>query len=90
MSSLERDLARPDTLRVGYTGTHPDFRGRGIGTELKRRAAHFARGRGFRYLIAGNDSLNGPILAINRRLGFRPETVWIQGEKSLVVSSRTG
>lgn len=87
MSSLERDLARPDTLRVGYTGTMPEFRGHGLATELKRRAVHFARERGFRFLVTHNDSMNRPIWAINQRLGFRQETVWIQGEKPLVASS---
>jgi len=89
MSSLEKDLARPDTVRIGYTGTHPEFRGRGIGTELKRRGVLFAHERGFRFLITGNDSLNQPILAINQRFGFRPETVWIQGEKVLGSTSRS-
>ena len=83
MSSLERELARPDTLRVGYTGTSPGFRRKGIGTELKRRAAAFAIERGYRYLVTGNDSMNEPILAINERSGFRAETVWILGEKQL-------
>jgi len=87
MSSLERALARPDTVQVGYTGTHPEFRGRGIGTELKRRAALFARQSGFRFLLTGNDSLNRAILKINHRFGFRPDTVWIQGDKSLAPSS---
>jgi GNAT superfamily N-acetyltransferase len=58
MASLPRDLARPDTLRVGCTGTHPEFRRHGIGTELKRRSAVFAQDRGFRFLVTGNDSLN--------------------------------
>ncbi|MGP8074477.1 MAG: N-acetyltransferase family protein [Thermoplasmata archaeon] len=83
MSSLERELARPDTVHIGYTGTLPECRGRGIGTELKRRASLFARQEGFRFLVTGNDSMNRPILAINQRFGFRPETVWIQGEKPL-------
>jgi GNAT superfamily N-acetyltransferase len=83
MSSLLTDLGRPDTLRVGYTGTHPAFRGRGIATELKRRSAEFARERGYRFLVTGNDSLNRPMLGINERFGFHAETVWIQGERPL-------
>ena len=39
---VERGLARPDTLRVGYTRTHPNVRGRGIAPGLRRRAALFA------------------------------------------------
>jgi GNAT superfamily N-acetyltransferase len=84
MSSLERELARPDTLRVGFTGTHPQFRGCGIASELKRRAVEYARDRGYRYLVTANDSLNRPILAINEKLGFRPEVTWVQAEKVLV------
>jgi mycothiol synthase len=83
MSSLMRDLARPDTLRVGYTGTHPEYRGRGIATELKRRSALLARDLGIRFLLTGNDSQNRRMLSINQRFGFRPETVWLQGELSL-------
>jgi mycothiol synthase len=84
---MDRDLAEPDTLQVGFTGTHPEFRGRGIASELKRRAVEYARSRGYRFLLTNNDSLNHPIWAINERLGFRPETTWIQGEKELVPSA---
>jgi GNAT superfamily N-acetyltransferase len=88
MSSLERDLARPDTLRVGFTGTHPNFRGRGIASELKRRAVEFARAGGYRFLVTHNDSLNSRIWTINEKLGFRPEITWLEGEK-LLVSARS-
>ena len=83
MSSLEKDLARPDTVRVGFTGVLPGYRGRGIATELKRRAALLARAKGFHFLVTGNDSLNAPILKINQLFGFQAETVFIQGEKVL-------
>ncbi|MCI4336119.1 MAG: GNAT family N-acetyltransferase [Thermoplasmata archaeon] len=83
MTCLSRDLGRPDSLWVGYTGTNPAIRGRGIATEIKRRALLFAQAQGFRFLLTGNDSLNRPILAVNQRLGFRPESIWVEGEKSL-------
>jgi len=82
MSSLEREKARPDTLLVGFTGTHPEYRGLGIASELKRRAVVFARDRGYRYLVTANDSLNRPIWAINERLGFRQQVTWVQAEKT--------
>jgi len=70
-SHLERDLATPDTLLIGFTGTRASYRGRGLATELKRRSIEYARRVGVRYLKTLNDSLNGPIWAINERLGFR-------------------
>jgi GNAT superfamily N-acetyltransferase len=82
MSSLERVQSQPDTLRVGFTGTHPKFRGLGIASELKRRAVEYAREHGYRYLVTANDSLNRPIWAINKKLGFRQEVIWVQAEKT--------
>jgi len=81
MTVLERELAHPDTLHVGFTGTHPDFRGRGIASELKRRAVEYARGRGARFLVTHNDSLNRPIWEINEKLGFQKMVTWLLGEK---------
>lgn len=83
LSTVERDQIQPDSLRIGFTGVLRAYRGRGIAAELKRRVARFARDSGFRFLKTGNDSLNGPILAINRRMGFQPEIVWITYEKML-------
>ena len=82
-TTLTRELASPDTLGVGFTGTHPEYRGRGIASELKRRAVEYARSHGYRYLITTNDSLNPRIWAINQKLGFHPETTWVQAEKLL-------
>jgi GNAT superfamily N-acetyltransferase len=82
MSTLDVPSADPETLHVGFTGTIREFRGRGIATELKRRAVEYARGRGYRYLRTGNDSLNAPIWAINERLGFRRERTWVNAEKT--------
>jgi mycothiol synthase len=83
MTILSREQPRPDSLHVGFTGTHPDFRGRGIASELKRRAVEYARDHGVRYLVTNNDSLNRPIWAINQKLGFQPMVTWLLGEKSL-------
>jgi ribosomal protein S18 acetylase RimI-like enzyme len=84
MSSHYRTPGEPDTLRVGFTGTLREYRGRGIASELKRRAVEYARNRGYRCMRTSNDSLNQPIWAINERLGFRRELEWIQGEKQLL------
>lgn len=83
MTSLERRAARSDTIEVGFTGTARAYRGRGLATEVKRRAVEYARAKGFRYLMTGNDEANRPIGAINARLGFRPTSHRIQAEKVL-------
>ncbi len=81
LSVLDREPAHPGTLHVGFTGTHPEFRGRGIAIELKRRAVTYAREHGIESLITNNDSLNRPIWSINERLGFRRLVTWLMGEK---------
>lgn len=70
-SHLDRDLAQPDSLLIGFTGTRAAFRGRGIATELKRRSVEYGKEHGHRYLRTFNDSLNAPIWAINEKMGFR-------------------
>jgi len=70
-SHLERDLAEPTSLMVGFTATQAAFRGRGLATELKVRSIGYAREHGIRALKTFNDAANDPILRINERLGFR-------------------
>lgn len=55
-----------------FTGTHPDFRGRGLATLVKRATIHWARDQGIREIWTGNDSENAPMLAVNRKLGYVP------------------
>jgi GNAT superfamily N-acetyltransferase len=55
-----------------FTGTHPDFRGRGLATLAKLSTLHWARARGIREVWTGNDSENAPMLAINHKLGYEP------------------
>jgi mycothiol synthase len=83
VSTLERDLSRKEVLRVGFTGTRGSYRGRGIATELKRRALEYARRNGARYLWTTNDSLNAPIWAINAKQGFRRTVEWSSQERRL-------
>jgi GNAT superfamily N-acetyltransferase len=55
------------------TGVLPAYRGRKIGLALKVLAARFARQHGARQVGTDNDSLNAPILAINRKMGYQPQ-----------------
>lgn len=83
MTNLERSLLEKESLRVGFTGTRTKYRGRGIASELKRRAREYARRHGIRYLRTVNDSLNLPMWAINEREGFRRTVEWVSEERRL-------
>lgn len=57
-----------------YTCTDRDYRGRHIALALKVMGIHTSIRRGARYLRTHNDSMNGPMLRINRDiLGFESE-----------------
>ncbi|MEU3020936.1 GNAT family N-acetyltransferase [Nocardiopsis sp. NPDC007018] len=58
--------------RVGsaMTGTAREYRGRGLATRTKVAALHAARDRGATHAFTLNHVDNGPMLAINRRLGY--------------------
>lgn len=86
MSNLERNLADLRGLRVGFTGTRSTHRGRGLASELKRRALQHARQRGAEYLLTVNDSLNLPMWAINEKQGFRVVVEWVCAERQISVS----
>lgn len=57
----------------GMTGVVEGYRGRQIALALKLLAIETARRHGFARLLTNNDSKNEPMLAINRKLGYRPE-----------------
>lgn len=56
------------------TGVLPAYRGRGIATALKLAGIRYARAQGALSMRTHNDSLNAPMLAVNRRLGYIPRS----------------
>jgi GNAT superfamily N-acetyltransferase len=54
------------------TGVRRAFRGRGLGLALKRASLGRAVAAGITTVVTHNDDTNAPMLAINRRLGYRP------------------
>jgi len=56
-----------------YTGISRAYRGRRIATAMKILAVKLAAAHGASYLKTDNDSLNEPILRINRSLGYAPQ-----------------
>ncbi|MFD0370950.1 GNAT family N-acetyltransferase [Streptomyces sp. NPDC059071] len=65
--------ARTDGLgRYGsaMTGTRPGYRGRGFAKLAKNDSLHRARAAGCTEAFTGNDTENGPMLAVNRWFGY--------------------
>lgn len=62
----------PSYLIHTMTGVRRDYRGRRIGLALKLLAIRYARAHRISTLRAGNDSLNTPMMMINRKLGYQP------------------
>jgi GNAT superfamily N-acetyltransferase len=52
------------------TGVRREYRGQGLARALKVAAIEEARRRGMRWLGAGNNAVNGPMLAVNDALGY--------------------
>ncbi|MBO0887057.1 MAG: GNAT family N-acetyltransferase [Acidimicrobiales bacterium] len=60
-----------DRYAIEFTGTLPGWRGRGLASLAKLAALDRARRAGVHRVGTANDEDNGPMLAINRRLGHR-------------------
>lgn len=55
-----------------FTGVSPEHRRRGIARALKVLAAERLRSGGRAWVETTNNALNGPMLALDRELGYRP------------------
>lgn len=59
-------------LYNGFTGVDREYRGRGLALAIKVIALNYARSLGAPYVTTSNHSVNQPMLAVNRRLGYVP------------------
>jgi GNAT superfamily N-acetyltransferase len=57
------------------TGTHPDFRRRGLARIAKETSIRWAAEAGIHTLLTANDEANADMLALNEHLGYRPTHV---------------
>lgn len=70
-------------LYNGFTGVDRPYRGRGLALATKVQALRWAKSTGAPYIRTNNHSVNGPMLAVNRKLGYIPEPGWFTLEKKL-------
>jgi len=81
VSRIERDRSGPGRLHIGFTGTHPEVRGRGIAIALKLRGLEYARAHDVDEIRTTNDASNAAMLHINEKLGFTRLPAWVVFEK---------
>lgn len=55
-----------------FTGTLREYRGRGLAHAVKLATMHWAAANGITQISTTNDETNAAMLAVNRRLGYRP------------------
>jgi GNAT superfamily N-acetyltransferase len=55
-----------------FTGTLREYRGRGLALAVKLATTRWAAKHGITQISTDNDETNAPMLAINRRLGYKP------------------
>jgi GNAT superfamily N-acetyltransferase len=65
----DRESGRATSM---FTGTLSAYRGRGLARAVKLASIEWLVANGITQLVTTNDETNAPMLAINRRLGFRP------------------
>jgi len=55
-----------------FTGTLRKYRGRGLARAVKLATTHWAAANGITQITTTNDETSAPMLAVNRRLGYKP------------------
>jgi GNAT superfamily N-acetyltransferase len=68
---------------TNYTGTHPDYRGRGIARAVKLQSLAQAADLGVPEVRTDNDSENAPMLHINETLGYTRQPGYVSFVKRL-------
>jgi RimJ/RimL family protein N-acetyltransferase len=65
-------FAETNSMGNNITGVLPGYRGRKIAQALKLLTIRYAKACGAASIRTSNDSENAPMLAINRKLGYKP------------------
>ena len=70
LSGLQRNS--PEAAYTWMTGVKRSHRGQGLARSIKLLTVDYARSAGIQTMCTANDSRNGPMIAVNRGLGYRP------------------
>ena len=82
MTSLE---LLPNAIAItGMTGVLREHRGHNLAMAMKLASFRYLKAHGFTEARTHNDTANPPILALNKKLGYRPLPGWLVWEKALV------
>jgi GNAT superfamily N-acetyltransferase len=73
LSAISVDAERGVSYNA-FTGVLREYRGRGLAQALKLHTILLAKRFGMHYIRTDNDSQNAPMLAVNRKLGYQPES----------------
>lgn len=65
------NVPRKGTLYILTTGILPEYRGSGLGGEIKAWQIEYAKHNGFRRIVTNCRESNSAILSLNRKYGFR-------------------
>ena len=68
---------------TGFTGSHPEHRGKGIARAVKMETLAQAIGLGVPSVRTDNDERNAPMLHINQGLGYHSIPAWVSHLKRL-------
>ncbi|MFC4408954.1 GNAT family N-acetyltransferase [Chungangia koreensis] len=63
-----------DSYYNSMTGVIREYRGKGLALALKVKAIEFAKNNKAKYIRTHNDSKNTPMLAINKKLGYKSKS----------------
>ncbi|MFZ5824051.1 MAG: GNAT family N-acetyltransferase [Bacillota bacterium] len=74
LAGVTTAVDRETYVYTNHTLVRREFRGRGLALALKLLAIEAALRHGATRMSTGNDSRNGPMLAVNQRLGYVPES----------------
>ncbi len=81
-NSMLEKVDKPRTASTGFTGILRPYRRLGLATALKAQTIAYAQAAGYEVIRTGNEE-NNPMLALNKKLGFKVVTARLAFEKRL-------